>query len=67
MTAARSSQMWTWCNSLHGTATSPTYSSTSRWVGNKYLCSTWLEFNPEVPEKCKVHTLALESLAVHTF
>ena len=24
-------------------------------------------FNLEVPEKCKIHTLALESLAVHTF
>ena len=35
--------------------------------GNKCLCSTWLGFNLEVPEKCKVHTLALESVAVHTF
>ena len=37
--------------SLYGTVTSPTYSSTSRWFENKYLCSTWLEFNPEVPHQ----------------
>ena len=26
-------------------------------VGNKYLCSTWLGFNPEVPGECEENTL----------